>query len=358
MSKETPHGAGRQNISAPSNDQDDVIWEDDDGDLVAACEEWESSTNKVMKAKGLNPPLTQIRNGYLWVSDLCSQMWCEQQTEYKLIAPSKEPESEQMSKGTELHLARELETQDYVDVKITSDEDIFAVKIINLIHALRGFVSGTLSVSREVPIFGVLGDCDTLFIGKIDEVNLEADSLQIVEFKTRTRNILPGSAQKQTHEMQVMVYKHLLDNLIRHGLKTEKIYSVLNLDGTKRLGKDVLSHFKSGFSSEINTYSLDDLVTNLNTTAKFLPYVTSLKINYTSQKDGQCFAEETVEYDQNWVSKKIKYLLSYWNGERTTEGVEIEDAWKCQSCYYADECIWRQTKAAELVKRNKMKMTS
>ena len=238
MSRDISNTAGCQDLNIRSNDHD-VLLEDDDGDLVAACEEWESSTKTVVEGCGLHRPLTQIRNGYLWVSDLCSQMWCEQQIEYKLLAPSKEPETEQMSKGTELHLARELETQDYVDVKITSNEDIFAVKIINLMCALSGFVDGTLSVSREVPIFGVLGECDTMFIGKIDEVSLEADSLQVVEFKTRTRNILPGSAQKQTHEMQVMVYRKLLDNLIRNGLKTEKIYSVLNLDGQKRLGKDV-----------------------------------------------------------------------------------------------------------------------
>ena len=146
--------------------------------------------------------------------------------------------------------------------------------------------------------------------------------------------------------------------MIRNGLKTEKIYSVLNLDGQKRLGKDVLSHCKSGFRSGKNIYSLDDLVSTLNTTAQFLPCVTRLKINYTSQKDGHCFAEETVEYDETWVSNKIEYRLSYWNGKRTTEGVDIENAWKCQSCYYADDCIWRQTKSAELARRNMMKMNS
>ena len=30
--------------------------------------------------------------------------------------------------GAELHLARELESEDYIDVKVDSDEDIFAIK--------------------------------------------------------------------------------------------------------------------------------------------------------------------------------------------------------------------------------------
>ena len=119
--------------------EDTALFTDDDDDIIAACEEWEDAQPSGIDTKTLKSltcPLSQIRNGYLWVSDLCSQLWCEQQNEYKLTAPSKEPESEQMTKGTELHLARELETQDYVDVQITSDEDIFAVKVINLIHAL------------------------------------------------------------------------------------------------------------------------------------------------------------------------------------------------------------------------------
>ena len=146
---------------------DMAMLSDDDDDIIAACEEWETSQitgNIVNDSEHFTAPLTQIRNGYLWVSDLCSQLWCEQQNEYKLTAPSKEPESEQMTKGTELHLARELETQEYVDVEITSDEDIFAVKIINLTHALLGFIENTVNISREVPIFGALGEDETFFL--------------------------------------------------------------------------------------------------------------------------------------------------------------------------------------------------
>ena len=331
---------------------------DDDDDMIAACEEWETSQitdNIVTDSEHFKSPLTQIRNGYLWVSDLCSQLWCEQQNEYKLTAPSKEPESEQMTKGTELHLARELETQDYVDVEITSDEDIFAVKVINLSHALLGFIENTQTISREVPIFGALGEDEIFFLGKIDEVNMkDGSNLEIIEFKTRTRNVLPGKAQKQTHDIQVMAYKELLDKLIRDGLQPDKLYAVLGLDGKKKLGKSVLKHCKGVVKSK-KASSLDDLINNLNATAKFLPLVMSMKINYTSQTDGKCFAEEEVKYDKEWFSNKLNDLLSYWHGKRNVQGVDIEDAWKCQNCFYANDCTWRKTKAEEIVQRNKLK---
>ena len=339
--------------------KEEILWEDDDNDLIAACEEWESSTNKTVAVQSLHHPLTQIRSGYLWVSDLCSQMWCEQQFEYKLTAPTKEPETEHMAKGTELHLARELETQDYVDVKITSDEDIFAVKVINLTHALIGFVQGSIPVSREVPIFGTLGDSDTFFLGKIDEINTYGDnsSLQIVEFKTRISNSLPGKSQKKTHEIQVMAYKSLICNLIHHGLKPEKVYSTLNLNGKKSLGKDVLSHCKTGLNEDRVVSCLDDLINILNNAAKFLSVNVTMKINYTSQKDGKCFAEEIVIDNETWFLSQIDALLRYWNGEKKTEGVDIEDAWKCQNCHYADECTWRKAKAEDLAKKNQKKIT-
>ena len=60
--------------------------------------------------------------------------------------------------------------------------------MINLTHALVGFVASTKPVSREVPIFGTLGDHDTLFLGKIDEVNMQDGSnLQIVDYNQITR---------------------------------------------------------------------------------------------------------------------------------------------------------------------------
>ena len=46
-------------------------------------------------------------------------------------------ENEAANKGSELHLERELETQDYVDVEVETKEDIFAVKLFNLVKSLE-----------------------------------------------------------------------------------------------------------------------------------------------------------------------------------------------------------------------------
>ncbi len=70
-------------------------------------------------------------------------MWCEQQLHYGFSRPQqKRPDAPEVLRGSEMHLQRELETQEYVDVEVSSDEDVFGVKLLNFLLALRGLASG------------------------------------------------------------------------------------------------------------------------------------------------------------------------------------------------------------------------
>lgn len=57
---------------------------------------------------GLLTPLNKFRGGlgYLSVSDLTAQFWCEQQMEYNFLAPEPKPETVQMQLGKDIHMAR------------------------------------------------------------------------------------------------------------------------------------------------------------------------------------------------------------------------------------------------------------
>ena len=91
------------------------------------------------------------------------------------------------------------------DVQVESDEDIFAIKALNLYLHLKNVKS--LKLCREVPVFGWIGNL--FLLGKIDELrHVDKDnSIELSEFKTRTKSYLPSAAQQKTHNLQVMIYK-------------------------------------------------------------------------------------------------------------------------------------------------------
>ena len=86
-------------------------------------------------------------------------MWCEQQLHYSFEKPTLVRENEAANKGSELHLERELETQDYVDVEVETKEDIFAVKLFNLVKSLEelGYTYNVQSLdnSGEIEVNGL-----------------------------------------------------------------------------------------------------------------------------------------------------------------------------------------------------------
>jgi hypothetical protein len=70
-------------------------------------------------------------------------MWCEQQLHYGFARPEEtRPDAPAVARGSELHLAREMETQEYVDVDVASPEDVFALKMLNLVKCLDDFRCG------------------------------------------------------------------------------------------------------------------------------------------------------------------------------------------------------------------------
>ena len=82
--------------------------------------------------------------------------------------------------------------------------------------------------------------------------------------------------------------------------------------------------------------------------------VTNLWVEYSHQKEDKIFAKEEVKYDENWLLTIIKDFQDYWLGARkVAKGVEIEEAWKCGNCDFADNCEWRIAKVQESLNKHK-----
>ena len=235
-------------------------------------------------------------------------------------------------------------------MKITSDVDIFALKLINLLSAVRAFLTGEL-VRREIPIFGAPFDSDVFMIGLIDEIRVDPETFdwEIVELKTRRNNSVPPKSQKMTHELQIMLYKTLFDDLVSGKTSKELIERHLKLDFDKVLGEGIILHLKL---ASFDCKTLSGLWDTLTETIKAVPRISQLFIEYCWQEDRSTVALEMCQYNEDWMRQKIEKCLEYWTRQREAIGVDIEDAWKYRTCEYADACEWRMKKAEEHQKKN------
>ena len=73
---------------------------------VGGLETGAEKTSNSQQETCQSTPLRQLRNDYLWVTDLVQQIWCEQQLVYKLTLPTVLVEEPAMTEGSNLHLAR------------------------------------------------------------------------------------------------------------------------------------------------------------------------------------------------------------------------------------------------------------
>ncbi|XP_060063729.1 exonuclease V-like [Ylistrum balloti] len=297
-------------------------------------------------------PLEKFRPGYLWVSDLTKQNWCEQQLLYSFTVPGVVVEDPVMTKGSDLHLQRELAVHDVVHVDITSSEDIWAVKLLNLLNSIQTFLSGA-PLAREVPIFGAPFHEDVFLVGLIDELrfDLETYAIGLSELKTRLSKSKPSKSQERQHRLQVMLYKKLFDDLVKGNISKDVVARHLRLKLTKVLGESVQEELgKSGLSCK----TLDTLLDIVFGRMAAVTCIGETSIEYVHQGSGQSFLHQDVVYDDEELKNMYTHYLEFWRGQRAVEGVDIEDAWKCQRCDYESVCEWRQVKAAECARKNKL----
>lgn len=247
----------------------------------------------------------------------------------------------------------ELATHDVVKVDVQSSEDIWAVKMLNLHSAVNTFLNGG-NVAREVPVFGAPFNENILVVGLIDELRFDPlnYTIDLNELKTRQYSNLPSHAQKKQHSFQVSLYKTLFDDLVKGRVSKQFMASSLRIDLHKELGGSIREHAEKQFV-EIKT--LNDLMDIIFHKIQTLTCISQVFIEYVHQESKQTIGHVEVEYDVSEVSNLYKRYVQFWRGNRSAEGVDIEEAWKCQRCDFNSVCEWREKKAKEYELKNKHK---
>ena len=135
--------------------------------------------------------------------------------------------------------------------------------------------------------------------------------------------------------------QYLLTNV--QSIDINELCKTLKLNPSKRFGLDVIKHCPT------KVENLNDLFHKLKQLEEI--HVSNLVIDYSCQDKDEVFASIPVKYEEVWLLETVSKCEQYWMGQRFAQGVDIEDAWKCSMCSFADNCEWRIAKANELTNR-------
>lgn len=150
---------------------------------------------------------------------------------------------------------------------------------------------------------------------------------------------------------QVLLYKYIFDAMVQGHLPQDSFVHHLHLKPAQLLGPGVQRHAqKAGFT----VTHFQDLVELLFLSLMHsdIPILDRLQIEYVHQESGALLGTEVLAYEQDALGAKVQYCLEYWKGQREAEGVDIEDAWKCQYCAYSGTCDWRMGRTGRTKQRN------
>jgi len=80
-----------------------------------------------------------------------------------------------------------------------------------------------------------------------------------------------------------------------------------------------------------------------------------LRAEFRYSKTGEMIGSTVTAYDSVVVEDYITAEMQWWKGKRDAKGVEIEEAFKCRSCDFAEQCSWRKGKVEEAMEKSRLR---
>ncbi|KAL1585972.1 hypothetical protein WHR41_04770 [Cladosporium halotolerans] len=400
-------------------------------------------------------PLERFRRRKpLSVTDLVSPAWCEQQYWYSLTRFGRVRKTKAMRQGSSVHKVLEEQVHREVRVDVQTREDMFGLRVWNVVQGLRTLRATGLT--RELEVWGLLGG--EVVNGIIDEVSavcpdedaearmlereegaerakggesstkgkpLEAGqktlpgffkdsqnarileehfnsvpssghepstpaTFYITDIKTRqSKSLPPAGSQSKPVYMQLMLYRRLLSSLAANEVPAEQVFERYSLDPhatfsdtfIAEIGQldfnfpdDVSDAAEREVRLESRQDSVDELLAHNSLAslwtlmvaefARTIPHPTSnsqpsisrlLAAEYRSGGSGALIGRKPFVHDDAALDTYVEDEVRWWRGERATKGVDIEDAFKCRICEFAEGCSWREEKIEEAKRKARLR---
>jgi exonuclease V len=207
--------------------------------------------------------------------------------------------------------------------------------------------------------------------------------LYLTDLKTRVGTSLPSVSSLRPTKMQLMLYRRLLVDLASNNIDASKVFERYKLNHTAELSNlfiESIGGIETNLGPGIAGDAFAEVQTMSSTVVELLQHRTLpllwqlmiqeynltlplgatnisrvLRAQFVSQKNNSVIGDRTFVYEEAVLEGYTRDEMAWWKGERTARGVEIEDAFKCGICEFAEGCEWRQGKMAEAVQKSREK---
>ena len=272
------------------------------------------------------------------VTTLCSQLWCEMQTELTLRYGKKR--TPVMISGGERHRELHEETAELIPVKTRTKADNTALLFQNMISCTRQLQHRGLT--REFP---VIGEIPPLKIrGQIDELVLRDDAVYIRDYKTRRSPTLPSYWQQRCTETQLMFYHKLLSDIVIGEFTIHNALNMLDLDRDDSVSDEFHSAMNEN-GLELHSPNVSEIGEHAFNLLRALPSISDrFTVTYEHQETKKKIGVHEFALNKKGFSRDLEFILGYWTGERDAIPVGEKNRWKCRFCEHASRCpVWTLT---------------
>jgi exonuclease V len=232
---------------------------------------------------------------------------------------------------------------------------------------------GQLSIQQAFAKVGTTSVKDN-----VDDTWMDASEpdrqVYIADVKTRGVRSLPSNAALRPTWMQLMLYRKLLESLYLNTVDAETVfarYDVAPLEPFSEVFVLEAGSTNSGYM-ELDSILPDDSLQNNELRShpnllslwslmvfEYQRTISSiseiLRAEFRHSKTGDIIGSRLTVYRTDTIDAYVKWEMDWWNGVREPKGVDIEEAFKCRVCDFADECSWRKTKIEEATEKHRLR---
>ncbi|TGO13216.1 hypothetical protein BTUL_0074g00230 [Botrytis tulipae] len=218
------------------------------------------------------------------------------------------------------------------------------------------------------------------------KIRKQSNKVYICDVKTRGVRTLPNDAAFRPTRVQLMLYHHLLGNLATNSVDFSVLAARYRLDTSKAFSDAFIAQVGSMNEDDDGVYhdaleeqddsapsstqdSMSVLLAHNNLNSLWSVMISEfqitfpdgadslgriLKTEYRSRDDGEIVGIKTIPMDNEELSSYLEEELRWWKGEREAKGVQLDEAFKCRSCDFAEGCEWRLQKVVEATEKARM----